>query len=262
MVNIFFYLFITLSFFTAPLQGDFPVADHYPFITEEVWREVEPYLIPLDHVMKTQLDTLFADPHVLSSIKRLRQAGFKVIHYRNSKKLVVASHRRLKGYLVKTYLEDNAQKEWPTWVHRARGAVYMQSILDTHNLNKYFKVPRKWIYPLERFELSPYPYPKNFILLVEDMDLMSKEENRKRYQTPLSSKFLKRLFEVIDKTGYRDCHVGNLPFSYDGKVALIDLEYYNSEVTFDSILRYLSPANQRLWKKLVRQKQPTQLKVL
>lgn len=243
--------FLILAFFAllAPLQAVLPQHKDYPHVQEEAWHAVEPYLMPLNHKVKPQLDKLFANPRVLLTIDDFKQAGFKVIRYRSSKKLVVARHRKLKNYLVKAYLEDNSHVEWRSWVHRAKGAAYIQNVLDEHHLNGYFKVPHKWIYPIKKTALGPHP--KYFVMLVEDMGLMTKEESLAQYKKA-SRHFVKKLFEGIDKTGYRDCHIDNIPFSYDGRVALIDLEYYNSEVTFDKVECYLSRPMKKYWKEMVK----------
>lgn len=207
--------------------------------------------MPLNHSLKPQLDKLFADPSVLLTIGNFKKAGFNVIRYRTSKKLVVARHRKLRNYLVKAYLEDNSHIEWRSWVHRAKGAAFIQNILDLHHLNGYFKVPHKWIYPIKKTSIGRYP--KYFVMLVEDMDLMTKEESLIEYKNA-SRHFLKKLFYGLDKTGYRDCHIDNIPFSYDGRVALIDLEYYHSEVRFESVEGYLSPPMKKYWKKMIQKK--------
>ena len=229
----------------------------YPLITPEDWELAEPYLIPLDHEAIGILDTLFSDPLVLSNVQTLEVSGFKIIRYRRSKKLVVASHPKLKKYLIKAYLEDYNHYEVRNWASRARGSHFIQTILDENDLNHLFRVPRKWIYPLPRTKKTNF-YHKNFILLVDKMDLLTEEQCKHKFKTQVSESFLLKLYEMIVLTGYSDCHLGNLPFCKDGKIALIDLEYYNLEpVHMHKLSSHLSLKHQKLWKKLCSQKPKT-----
>jgi hypothetical protein len=83
------------------------------------------------------------------------------------------------------------------------------------------------------------------------MQLVNKEENDHLYQTAFSEKFLHVLYYVINKSGYSDCHVANLPFSKDGKIAFIDTEYTNTwPIHPQWLTKWFSPRRQVYWEGL------------
>ncbi|MBA3602523.1 MAG: hypothetical protein H0W50_02540 [Parachlamydiaceae bacterium] len=225
------------------------------FADEEDLKLIEPYLIPEGHRMKAALDAIFSKGGVLKSPEAMKTAGFKLLLYRTGRGLVVAKHPLLKNYLVKTYLDSATHVDWTSWVRRAKGARLVQACIDAKPRSaQYTKVPQKWIYhiPLEaRGKIKDGNLPREFLLLVEDMRLVSKEKNEELYKTFFSEKSLQALYYVVNKSGYSDCHIGNLPFSTDGKIAFIDTEYTNIwPVHPQWLTKWFSPKRQVYWEKL------------
>lgn len=227
----------------------------YAPVSPEVWQQVEPYLMPLSHPVIKTLDQLCSQSRFLASEQSLEAAGFKIIYKQLNQGIIVASNAKIPGYIFKMYLDSSPRTEWPLWILRARGAKIIQEILDKYYYNYYMKVPKKWIYPVtSRGRPSPdaTTFPKDFILVVQDMGLVSKDYNRYCYKESMTRSRLKALFHVIDEGGLSDAHIENVPFARDQKIAFIDTEYVHSwPVHFDWLTNYFSPALQAYWLRLI-----------
>jgi hypothetical protein len=227
-----------------------------PSITEKTWEMVDPYLLPEDHVLKITMDKICSKKRILSSVESLKEAGFNIIIARLNRGLVVASHPNLQGYLIKAYLDTSTRCEWPLWALRAEGSRHIQRILDKHHFNKYMKVPEKWIYALPQARrpiAGETLFPKDFILLVKDMNILSKEQTIERFKNKSSKERLKALYTTIVEGGLSDSHVDNVPYSSDNKIAFIDTEYYKVwPVHPEWITKHLSPIYQLYWEQLIK----------
>ncbi|MEM1282658.1 MAG: hypothetical protein AAGG81_03810 [Chlamydiota bacterium] len=252
MINFFLLLIATQI---SILNADFIKPAHIP---ESVWNTVSPYFIPEEHPVKPKLDQIFSvSRRIISSSESLKKAGFKNTKPGKWKGTIVASHAKLKGYLVKMYSDDQTNEiEWAKFLDRIRGALAVKEVIDLHNLHDLFKVPNKWIYPLPENPAPATGKPrKNFILLVENMDLISKKGNLTKWKrSDFPKKFLNKLFIILQELGLRESvYAFNLPFSVDGKIAFVDTEYHHMwPINYRSLLQYLSPSNQEYWKQLYR----------
>lgn len=226
-----------------------------PEITEEIWREVAPYLLPKNHYLKDAMDKICSKSRILSSAEALKEAGFKILVQRLNRGLIVASHRNLHGFLIKVYLDTSTRCEWPLWTLRAEGSRHIQRIFDKHNFNRYMKVPEKWIYaiPQARRPLADEKiFPKDFILLVRDMRILSKAETLIKFQKKSTPASLKALYTTIVEGGLSDSHPDNIPYSTDNRIAFIDTEYYKIWPVFPEWLtKHLSPKYQIYWEGLI-----------
>lgn len=248
------HLFFILAALHTSLAADFVKPHHIP---ESVWETVSPYFIPEDHPMKPKLDEVFSSQRrVISTTETLKKAGFKNAKPGRWKGTIVAYHPSLEGYLVKMYSDDQTEKiDWAKFIDRVKGSLALREAIDRYQWHDLFKVPNKWIYPLPE---NPAPTPgkprKNFILLVEDMNLLSKKANLKKWErSSLPKKYLNCLFVLISEVGLRDSvYAFNIPFSTDGKIAFIDTEHYHKwPVHYRALLQYLSPCNREYWKQLI-----------
>lgn len=224
-------------------------------ISQKTWEAVGPYLLPYEHPARAFLDKICKKKRILASENALLKAGFHIIYKQLNQGLVVARHPYLRGYLLKMYLDRSPRKEWSLFVLRAKGAKIIQGLLDKYSYNDYMKVPQKWIYPVtvkKRPKASEGIFPKDFILIVEDMQLVSKKFDEDFYMNGISLVHVKALHKIIGKGGLSDSHIGNIPVSIDSKIAFIDTEYVHSwPVHFDWLTKYFSPTNQSYWLKLI-----------
>ncbi len=222
-------------------------------ITAKAWEAVSPYLLPQGHPLKTRLDKICKKRRILRDVLSLENAGFVIIHRQVNRGLIVAKHPSMPGHLIKLYLDTSSRREWSLWALRARGAKVIQDLLDKYNYNSFMKVPKKWIYVVpqkDRPKASLTIFPKDFILVVRDMQICSSEVTAEKFNE-MTVPHLTALHTVISEGGLSDSHIGNVPFSIDNRIAFIDTEYVNVwPVHFDWLTKYFSPENQVYWNDL------------
>lgn len=229
-------------------------------IPDSVWNSVSPYFIPEDHPMKAPLDKLFhSKRRILFSSETLKKAGFANTKPGKWSGTIVARHKLLEGHLVKMYTDDQVDIiEWAKFIDRIKGACAVREAIELYSWQEIFKVPNKWIYPIPEEPAPPAGRPrKNFILLVEDMDLISKKNNLQQWgRKDFPKTTLNAVFGLLKTVGLKDSvYAFNLPFSTDEKIAIVDTEYYHMwPVHYRSMLQYLSPGNREYWKQLINNK--------
>lgn len=230
-------------------------------VTEEIWREVQPYLLPVNHPIKPILDEITKGVRVTANYDELTKAGFRLIRPATRKKMLVLSHARIGGYLVKTYLDVHNlfKQEGFLWKRRVEGALLIQSTLNKYGYNHIFKVPKKWIYPLHLQApgtRAANNYPKHFLLIVENMDVYDRPNNIARYKSKTTHEILDALYRVVSEDKLFDSlFLDNIPWCKDGKIAFIDTEYFNAvkkKIKYKKLNQYLSRDMKRYWKKVVK----------
>ncbi|MBA3723154.1 MAG: hypothetical protein H0W88_12240 [Parachlamydiaceae bacterium] len=231
--------------------------EYNPIISIDEWKKLEPFFLPINHPTKTYLDQLFSNNRPILSEKAMEKAGFSNnIIIRGPQKAVIGHHPKLKGYIIKTFLDiQPVQGEWIAWRSRILGAEAIRKCIEHHNF-KEFRVPKKWIYPIpinSTPPLEPIYYPKYFILVEEDMHLLSHKETKKTYRNKMTKKTLDHLYIVLSEVGLIDSvYADNIPFNKSGKICFIDTEHFNKgPVKFERIKRYLSPSLQVYWQHLI-----------
>ena len=206
--------------------------------------------------MMDPLNALFhSKERITANEKTLKKAGFKILHKGNWSKMLVISHQRLPGYLVKLYTDDEPNViDWVKCKERVKGALSVAACITKNNWCTYFKVPKKWIYPLPQDPSYCGSNRKSFILLVEDADLISSEANLQKWESKkVSTDCLTALYCLLKNEGLRDSvYPFNLPFSKDGRIAMIDTEFHHEwPVPFKRLTKYLSVKNQAHWSLLI-----------
>lgn len=257
--------FLTLSHFqqlvaraAAPVSPDLGGLDSYE-VPEDVnpilWNAAKPYFIPLDHPIKEDLDKLFST-RIITDLSTLKKAGFRCSKMRKWNNIIVAGHSKIKGYLLKIYLDNQSGIcEALNWISRVQGAKAARRAIHHFGYTKWFKAPRKWIYPLPPDSINVVEGTKKFfVLVVEDMKILDREYNENRWNHPLiSPQFLEAVFHIIEEAGlYDSVYVDNMPFCRDGKVAFIDTEHFHSwPVPFHILNQYLNEPQSDYWNQLI-----------
>lgn len=252
---------VTLSASSSNLETETSYPQN-PYVDPDLWENLTPYFLPEDHPVKEQLDEIFSSgQRVLLNQDTLVEAGFTAP--KPGHKLTrpyVLKHPKLKGYLVKMFTDDNKVTEWEQWVRRIKGAYYTQECIDKHGYQKYFSVPKKWIYPIPVGSASAGEYRKNFILVVQNMKILKKNENKRTWKSMAVNPYvLDALYTVVDEVGLADSlFVFNIPFSrIDGKISFIDTEDYHIwPINYERMKNYLSPALQIYWDMLIENEGP------
>lgn len=197
-------------------------------VSPQVLEKVRPYLLPENHAAKKTLDRLFAT-RPLTNEESLKKAGFQFKPRKEpEKQLLCAKHPKLRGYLVKTYLDTQHTigKEERNWISRIQGAEQIRKAIAQHHYQKMFKVPKKWIYLLPD---NPSPPRRRFVLIVEDMHILERPKNIDAYFFQMSRPRLDALFTLLTENLLIDSiYIDNIPFCKDGRIAFIDTEHFNA----------------------------------
>lgn len=279
----FYFFLLLISSLTQPLHANIidPFEDSLPFwlngetedsphfdilqnasyhrpahIDLAIWNSLSPYFLPENHPIKMKLDLIFSASRVSHSSKTLKKAGFKTPEPRNHSHTIVTKHPKLKGYLLKLFADNQTDRnDGKLLLKRLNGAKYTRESIESHGYQSYFKVPRKWIYILPK---DPAPVitenRKNFILVVEDMGILVKKQNRNQWLNAMSPSRLNALYVVLQEAGLDDSiHTFNVPFCKDGLQAFIDTERYQRwPVAFDRLTMYLPKKLRPHWEGLIR----------
>lgn len=222
-----------------------------PCVSDEIWQQVLPYLLPENHPAKAALDRIFSKKGLLKSKKDLKKAGFKLVKH-DQNEMVIAKHEELKGYVIKAYLNSSPATDWALWRRRIQGAQLIQKSLDQHGYNHLMKVPKKWIYPLPvQDELGG----KNFILVAENMKILKGDENLLAFKEQMTPQMLDALYIVIKENLLIDSiYADNIPFSKDGRIAFIDTEHFNDTtqpLKLYRLAQFLSKKMHAYWDQLL-----------
>lgn len=227
------HLITLLLFFLALSRGALLSAGEYernPYVEEAVWESLRPYFIPWDSPLKKELDAIFLkNERVTKNFESMLQAGFNATEVQGIRALVV-KHPKMPGYVFKVLTdEQDSRPDFSSWLSRVRGAEKIQSAVVKYGYQKYFKVPRKWIYPLPS---EPGPLEireggrKNFILIAEDVSPYPREQNLKKWRELKDKKVLDALCKVLLETGAADStKENNIPFCKGGLIAFVDTEH-------------------------------------
>jgi hypothetical protein len=241
---------LILSLLTISCEKAYASIDGLPVLRERL----EPYLLPEDHPIKHKLDHLLADPEVLNSEESLKKAGFDLSKsQRQANHVKVAKHRKLKHYLLKAYTNDQlVEDESSAFVRRVTRAQIIQEAIDRLGYHADFKVPRKWIYLLPHATFSCEQ--RQCVLVVEDMHVFEDEMNAFLWKNPqwVTQEKLLALYTLLSEEGLvGSIYLDNIPFSLDGKIALIDTEHvYVWPVPYNRLTRHLPKELRAYWKEL------------
>jgi hypothetical protein len=226
-------------------------------VSNHVWEDVKPYLMPASHPIKKKMDKLFSSFRVTENEQSIKKAGFLRTKPAHFSKAIVSRNDDLKGYYFKFYNdEQEIDVESKQWIDRAFEAKSLKKTITDYGFKKYFEVPEKWIYIIPDHPKSNGPYPKHFVLVAKKLDVLHGFHNRNKWKKNITPKILNAIWTVIEKEGLIDSVVGhNLPFTEDGKLAFIDLEQHHIwPVPFGRLTEYLSPKMQVYWEELLKNK--------
>jgi hypothetical protein len=245
--------------FTENIRADYNDFETNPYITLEARDNIRPFLLPKDHKMKARLDKIFHETRAIFDDRSLKKAGFDIKFKQPRSFIYVVSHDSMPGYLLKLVPDvelrnKGGRPEWYWFVNRCIGVQKVHDVIKKHQI-KYFAAPKKWIYPLP---VNPYPAKESkrsnrkiVVLLVENMLLTSKEENKIAWKKEISKKHLDELYLIIKEVGGRSYRAENIPQTKKGTFAFVDTEYPTSPPGFRDIRKFLSSGKRLYWDKLV-----------
>lgn len=241
-------LFLLSCILFSSLRAECP-----PHLSSDAWEILQPYLLPENHAAKKVLDQLFSSEKILNHAETLKKAKFKQVGQGHSK-VKVLKHKKLKGYLIKAYTDDQAEvREWEIWMKRIGGAIATRQAIEMHQLSHFFTVPKKWIYQVKRNGVSPEE--KNFVLLVEDMQIYGARSNFILWNGSsfITKEKLQALHLITQEAGLSDSlFIDNIPFTKEEKIAFVDTEYFHKWPLNEARLTsYLSKKMQKHWLSII-----------
>lgn len=205
--------------------------------------------MPFDDPARLDLDALFRDENMFDSRRAWDAAGFRVVSRDNDGKIMVARHPQVAGLLFKKYVDDVDQKEQTkNYERRLEGSRRLRAFADSKQLAR-IVVPHKWILKLpssfSRKETSQ-------VLVVEQIELLDDRQTKAAYHS-LDPGLLVELCTVLHRFRGMDSIAKNLPFTVDGRIALIDTEHWDRSTSKSYLHRvgeYLSSDRKKLAKKI------------
>lgn len=229
-----------------------------PLVSEAVWEKVKDHMMPDDHPIKRKLDEIFSSSRALCTMNSMIKAGFDYAIPQHHTHIIVTRHPRLKGYVIKAYLDMQKyhlhKPEHFFWVKRVIGANLIRKAIKAHGYEHLLKVPKKWIYLLPDKPSPPSKYlRKMFILVEEDMNIYDDMTNKSLWGSKsVTKELLKAVYTITTEFGFFDCaKPANCPFSKDGRVAFVDTQtYYKKRVKYKKLTPFLSAPMRTYWKKL------------
>lgn len=221
------------------------------FLTSE-WSNAEEtsnYFLPKEFIVHKKLKKIFERCKSSDfNSTTMTLLGFKLLPKKNKRKIFVGFHNEIKGYAVKFFNNPHGKiSEIDLFIKRIQGAELIRSYIEKNLLMDYFKVPKKWIWKIPNIKQMRY------LLLVEDMDLLSSHANIKKWKKEnFENTFLLNLYYIIKDVGLLDSlYIDNIPFSKDGKIAFIDTEHYShKKIQFNILSYYLSEESKYKWEKI------------
>lgn len=238
----FFLALLLVGFFTLAIEP--PFLD-VPEITQA---EMASYLLPEDHHLAPILDKLFKNPDTLIDEKAFKRAGFKILHKRSSS-MIVASHPALKGHLVKVHLQNstrNYAQVWENFANRCKGADNVRKLIREKHI-RHFTVADKWIYFPK--VLDPMP-----VLVVTDMQTVSKEKSTLAWKTKITRRHLREIFCLVSHGFASTSFPSNIPYTKNKKFAFVDTERPFRVPFYDHARAHLSEEMQLYWDELMAKK--------
>ncbi len=229
----------------------YPNFQNNPYLDQRLKTLMAPYLLPLDHPIKSKLDAIFSQSRVTENNETLTEAGFTIIASMPGSFVIVARHPAVPGYVFKLYLDSELRNkdnipncEW--LARRCIGAEIIRKLIHKKKI-RHFTVPDKWLYVLSRYPLSKGPNPQPVIVVETDMELESEQVTELAWKTYVKPEHLDELYSII-KHGYGTIRVvSNIPYTKNGKFAFTDTEYPIRKLKLRKVKRYLSEEMQEYW---------------
>jgi hypothetical protein len=252
-IKAFYFIFLISA--TAYAQLPQTCWAHIPY---KVRNELSAYLLPDSDPIKPILDEIFSKSRVIFDLKSMKEAGFVKPKVRKWTRVVVTKHPKIPGYIIKAYLDiyrsHGEVPDYYHWIERIKGATLVRGLIEQYHLERFFKVPEKWVYLLPETPFQPvHVLGKQAILIEKDMHVLDREQNAKRWRSAqVTPALLQGLFLILEEAGLSDCTKrDNIPFCVDGKVAFVDTEIYHQwPISYENFSHSLSKMQKNFWKRM------------
>lgn len=239
-------------------------------IVEAAWKEANPFysqavvkangdhrfILKDSHWLKERLDEIFTSRDVITDQPSFEASGFVTVCKRPSR-MIVAKHKLLPKYLIKTYLlTEKRPTGWKWMVNRCLGAENIRNLIKEKKL-RHFVVPDKWIYPLQdcvaKDDLSDLSgRVSDAILVVTKMNIGNTESCRLAWKERATKEVLNELYCILCH-GFGSCFLANnIPYTKEGKFACLDTEYPFRKHKYERARHHLSDEMRLYWDSLIK----------
>lgn len=227
------------------------VQKHFDIKQKEPVLNPIPYLLPRHSSLRHALHEIFANREVMKNEHTFTHAGFITLFLRSRGNLRIARHPKLKNYLFKLYLTEEAgskmKKRQNALVRRCTVAAGLRKLIHEHKL-RYITVPDKWLYEVAN---PSHPHKKLFVLIVQDMRLVSREKSRAAWKTKVTKRHLQELYCVL-RHGYASLAIDqNISYTKSKTFSCIDTEYFQRNFELQKVKKYFSKKMKRYWDTLL-----------
>jgi hypothetical protein len=230
-------------------------------VDPKVWEDCKPYFLPSNHPVIPKLNRMFSAQRITISPESCKKAGFSRWKPGRWSRVLASSHPDIKEHFLKIYCDNEVgiKYDYLRWIHRIQGANLIRDCIKRHNYGQLFSVPRKWLYPLPEHPSCPKGtqyIPKHFVLVCDNMRILGHSKNEKKYKSAVDKKRLQAMYVIFQECGlYDSTYCFNCPFCKDGRIALIDTEYWHRwPVPFHKMTHYFSKDMQREWERIYQAK--------
>lgn len=240
------------------LSQAYPNFDNNPNINEMMKKQARPYLLPLKHPARKKLNKIFKKTRAIQNKTAFINAGFKIIPVVHTSYMILAKHPSIPGYLFKVYLDTelrskDTRKGWEELIDRCKGAENIRKFIKIENI-QHFVVPSKYLYPVP-FKTVPILLTgqilQPFMLVVKDMQLVSKKESKKAWKQKVKKKHLDELYKILTQ-GYASAYLAeNIPYTKNRKFACVDTEYVKRKICLENVFEFLSEEMGVYWNQLI-----------
>lgn len=243
---------------TREINAPYPAFDDNPFITEEMRAIMRPYLLALNHPARDALEAIFNQSRAIESPEAFAAAGFFTLFAQPKSFIRVGSHPKLKGYLLKVYLDSELRQHqdipgWQWLATRCKSVEKIRRLIERKKL-RYFTVPDKALYPLP---VNPAPLlldgqaRQTVVLLVTDMHLVSHEKSLRAWKEKITTRHLDELYCIMSHGLTSTYLAANIPYTKEGKFSCIDTENIGKEFKYEKCRDYFSDEMKLYWDQLI-----------
>lgn len=251
-------LILLITCFTIEIRGScfllpqlHTTQEHSPIQPKEPILNPTPYLLPSHSPLHHILHKIFANPEVMKNEHTFTNAGFITLFLRSRGNLRIARHPKLKNYLFKLYLTEEAglrmKSRQNALIRRCTVAAGLRRLIHEHKL-RYITVPDKWLYEVAN---PAHPHEKLFVLIVQDMRLVSREKSKAAWKTKVTRRHLRELYCVL-RHGYASLAIDqNISYTKSKTFSCIDTEYLPRNFELEKVKKYFSKKMRRYWDALL-----------
>jgi hypothetical protein len=189
-------------------------------------QETELYLLPPSHPAFSKLSEIFINiKRPLTSEVSLKNLGFVFLRedWRKDRgKVPIATHssKELSNYIFKFYVSKDYKKT-SRLKDRCKFSRRAQKVVEEMHLEKYFFIPKKYLFPLRRIRGEKL----NRFMLVEDKVSFLKNDNfAKFWRSEKIYEYLLPVAKLLWHSRIKDLQPSNLKRNEDGKMSLFDTE--------------------------------------